>query len=88
MNIVIKNLKDIPCPLYYNQELIGEVTTVLDFIDVRVQIKKLYLGKEYQWTPYYFIHNEKVVRIDSNGLLDDWEDGFFDIWQKLMMELV
>lgn len=86
--VVIKNLKDIPCSLYYGDELIGIIDNILDFADVRVQIKEEYKGKNYEITPYYFLFEGKKLVIDSNGDNIVSPDGFFDTWTNLLIELV
>lgn len=81
--IKIKDLRDIPCKLYGpNDEYIGEVTNLLQFTDVRVQIKELKLSG------YYFIFEGEKISISKNGFLDKYPHGLFDIEDDLLCKLL
>lgn len=81
--IQIKEIKEPVCKLFNpKSELIGIITSELQLMDVRVQIKKLKLNG-------YFIHWEnEIIMIDSDGRLDTWPEGFYDLSNNLLMELL
>lgn len=64
-----------------NGELIGEVNEY-EFLDIRVQIKKL------QLSGYYLIFKGKKVRIDRNGELEDYPIGLLDTMSRFYCELI
>lgn len=81
--VVIRDIKDIPCDLYNEQgEHIGAITTELQLYDVRLQIKEKAL------TGYYIIFQNKRILINKDGSIDYWPDGFFDKLQNKLDKLL
>lgn len=81
--IIIKDLKDVPCDLYGpNDEYIGKITNVLQFTDIRVQIK------ERKLSGYYFLFEGEKICIDKNGSLDKYPHGLFDTEENLLCKLL
>lgn len=64
-----------------NENLIGTVNEY-EFLDLRVQIKKL------QLSGYYLIFNGKKVRIDRNGELEEYPIGLLDTMTNFYWELI
>ena len=64
-----------------NGDLIGTVNEY-EFLDLRVQIKKL------QLSGYYLIFNSKKVRIDRNGDLEEYPIGLLDTMTNSYCELI
>jgi hypothetical protein len=64
-----------------NGNLIGTVNEY-EFLDLRVQIKKL------QLSGYYLIFNFKKVRIDRNGELEEYPIGLLDTMTNFYCELI
>lgn len=51
-------------------------------LDLRCQIK------ENRVDGYYLIYNGHKVEIDSNGGIDHWHDGMYDINEKLTLRIL
>jgi len=56
---------------------IGDITSSLQFNDVRIQIKKECKGQKGR-SGYYVIWNDERIDIDVSGHCDEWPKGFFD----------
>lgn len=70
--ITIRNIKEKPAKLFNPEdEEIGVITTVLDFYDVRCQIK------EKQLKGYYFMFGSYKVNILVNGKLTEHPSELF-----------
>lgn len=81
--VQIRDIKDIPCKLYGpNDEYIGEIVNILQFNDVRVQIK------EQKLSGYYFIFEGEKISISKNGFLDKYPQGLFDTEDNLLCKLL
>lgn len=80
--VKINNLKDSFTILYGPQGHIGVIDNILDFYDVRVQIR------ENQLTGYYFGFDGEVIRIDKNGECESYPEGFFDKFSELAIKLL
>jgi hypothetical protein len=61
--------------------LLGTVNEY-EFLDIRVQIKKE------QISGYYLIFNDKKVRIDKNGELEEYPPGLLDTMVGYYFELL
>ena len=61
---------------------IGHITGVLQLNDIRIQVKKGSLEG------YYIVWKDTILYIDIHGKLDEWPDGFFDIEDKQLHELL
>lgn len=74
--IEIRNIKEPVATLYKETDegpvCIGEVTSYVQWLDVRVQIFKA------QESGYYFMFGDRKIRIDRNGNQDDYPNGWFD----------
>lgn len=81
--IQIKEFKEPICKLFNpKSELIGIIKSELQLTDIRVQIKELKLNG-------YFIHwKDEIIMIDSDGRLNDWPDGFYDLHNDMLMKLL
>jgi hypothetical protein len=53
-----------------------------EFNDIRIQIKNE------QAEGYYLIFEDEACVIDKNGRLDYWPEGFFDLFDKQLSELI
>ncbi len=84
MNVPVKinQLKDKPCELYSPYGFVGILETELQFTDVRVQIMKQKLSGY-----YIMLDGEKII-IDSDGRIENWLDGLFDVNTNLLMDLM
>lgn len=82
--VTIKKIKDISCELFHENknESVGIIENEYSFHDVRVQIKKLQLNG------YYVIWKGYKIRIDLEGNLEDWPNGFYDINSDLLVQLL
>jgi len=71
--VTIKNIQDLPCDLYDNEnKFVGRITNILQFDDVRVQIGKQKL------TGYYIVFLGNKIDIDQNGQLSEYPAKLFD----------
>lgn len=61
--------------------LLGTVNEY-EFLDIRVQIKKA------QIFGYYLLFNDKKVRIDKDGELEEYPFGLLDIMNGFYLELM
>ena len=79
--VVIHSFPETKVPLYNsNHELIGTVNAN-ELIDVQIQIV------ENDLIGYYIVFNENEIAINSNGELEEWPKGMFDITQVLFSNL-
>jgi predicted ATPase len=53
-----------------------------EFNDIRIQIQKE------KAEGYYLIFNNEACIIDKNGRVDYWPDGFFDLFDKQLDQLL
>lgn len=60
---------------------IGDVNEY-EFNDVRIQIKKE------QAEGYYCMFNDKRFNINKDGRSNDWFEGFFDLFEKQLREII
>lgn len=65
-----------------DDKLVGEITSLLQLDDIRIQIKKEKVSG------YYVIWNDQKIRIDKFGYLEDWPRGFYDNMDKQLDELI
>jgi predicted ATPase len=65
-----------------DDKLVGEITSLLQLDDIRIQIKKEKVSG------YYVIWNNLKIRIDKFGYLEDWPRGFYDNMDKQLDELI
>jgi hypothetical protein len=81
--IKINNIKEPICNLYdSNNNFIGHITSNVQLNDIRIQIKKAKIKG------YYIIWNKKQMLIASNGGLDWWPKGFYDLIDTQTKELL
>lgn len=71
--VIINEIKDEPCELFFHEQLIGIVYDEKQLLDVRQQIK------DQKLTGYYLILKSKDIRIDIdfNGDISYYPIGFF-----------
>ena len=62
--------------------VIGEVFSVLQVNDIRIQIA------EQQLEGYYFRWKGERILINKHGRLSSWPKGFFDTWDNQMDSLM
>lgn len=81
--IKIRNVKErIEVNLFDERSIyLGTLRTELQFLDVRLQIK------EQKLEGYYFMWKNIKIPIESNGVILDWPDGFFDLRTKMIQEI-
>lgn len=81
-----KNIKDSVAYLLHNSIEIGTISTELELNDVRLQIARQKLNGYY----IIFCNGDGLqeISIRPDGSLSSWPDGFFDIKQKQLRELV
>lgn len=71
------------CSLYNTKgENIGEIHNSMQLNDVRLQIKKEGIAGYTVW------FNGRFVKIDKNGNLDTWPDGFYDQTINQLIQLI
>jgi hypothetical protein len=81
--VQIKDIRETPCELFNpDDELVGIIESSLVLNDVRLQINRQNLSG------YYVVFNGMKINIDNNGRLEEWPDGFFDIIENQLRELI
>lgn len=81
--IEIRNLRDNPVELWNPEDQnVGTIDNILDFYDVRVQIKNLKLSG------YYFAFDGETIKIDENGECERYPEGFFDMFTGIAINLI
>jgi predicted ATPase len=74
MDIKINKIIEPKCTLYHpDGTVIGEISSMLEFNDIRIQIMK---NKVFG---YYVIWEDKQINIDKYGNVDEWPKGFYDL---------
>ena len=81
-----KDIKDAKAYLFYNSDEIGLISNQLQLNDIRLQVAKQKLSGYY----IIFANHEGLqeIAIRPDGSLSIWPEGFFDILEKQLMELV
>ena len=64
-----------------NDESMGFIN-LFEFNDIRIQIKKQSVEG------YYCLFQNIKCEIDKNGKLKRWPNGFFDLFEKQLMQLI
>lgn len=80
--IKIKNVEDVPVKLYHEDQVVGTIKTVLQFLDVRLQIR------DEDSTKYYVKFKGKKVSFDNHGKLMTYPKGLFDKADTLFDKLI
>lgn len=80
--IKIKSISEPIVELYFKNELIGEIKSILSFCDVLVQIK------EEGVYGYKVKYNGVMINIDKNGVLEEYPKGLYDQMTDLLIKLV
>ena len=70
--IKVKKIEVPKCDLYSPDDTHLGKLNEYEFLDARVQIK------EKQLKGYYAVFNDKKIRIDRNGTLEEYPIGMFD----------
>lgn len=85
MTVKIREIKETPVELWYNNEKIGVIETELQLNDIRCQIKEQKLEGYY----ILFTQNDNTIQINITeyGTLDNWPSGFFGTCEKQLMFL-
>lgn len=90
-NVKINQIEETTCQLFDPEDnLIGDITSVLQLNDVRIQIMQQKLKG------YYFIWmhdpknpvNGRRLDINPDGRMPDWPNGFFDEWDNQLSTLI
>jgi len=83
--IKINDIQEPICELYdKNDNLIGEIKSMLQMTDIRVQHKE----QGIKAGNYYFLFKGKRIDIDINGTLSDYPTGFYDTYTNQLMKLI
>lgn len=73
MKVKINHLQETPAELFTpDGKLVGSIHTVIDFLDVRIQIAQQHLSG------YYLIFNNERINIDCYGEMESYPNGLFD----------
>lgn len=81
--IKIKDINDESCDLYDpNHGYLGRIDNMLQFADIRVQIR------EKKANGYYIKFQGRRIEIDYKGNLSDWPKGLFDKLNDLLFKLI
>ena len=71
--ININTIKEPVCRLYDDSGIcLGNITSDIQFLDVRCQIMDEGIGG------YYVIWNNYIIKINKDGCCDEWPKGFYD----------
>jgi predicted ATPase len=77
----LKSIKEETHPVYFKGKHLGDAN-YLEFLDLRVQIKKA------QVYGYQIKFENEFIDIDRRGSLRTWPKGLFDQVENFLMELI
>lgn len=91
--VQIRNIKDKSADLWRKSkdgsyetcegaEYVGEIKTILQFNDVRVQIKEL------KSSEYFLYFDGSIYDIDKDGRIPDYPNGLFDEVDNFLDKLI
>jgi predicted ATPase len=81
--VIIRDVKDTPCVLYDPVgEKVGEIESVEVLNDIRIQIA------EHKLSGYTIKYKDLILVISSEGEIENWPNGFFDIAEKQMIKII
>jgi hypothetical protein len=85
----IKDIKETTCILFdCNDNIIGTISSFLSLQDVRLQIRNLNIKNESKYSGYYLLWDHIKIKIYTDGSLESWPLGFFDIMDRQLDELL
>lgn len=84
-NLSLIKINEISSPefeIYTPDNILLGIINEYEFLDIRVQIKKL------QLSGYYIRFNNQKIKIDRNGHLDHYPEGLLDTMSKYYSKLI
>jgi predicted ATPase len=85
--ITIKEIKERPAKVYHNDTFIGEITDQYQLNDIRIQVGKNQIEGVYF---LFDIGNGVIhqINLDKYGQPDTWPNGFFDLMEYQLFEIL
>lgn len=84
--IVIKEIKESPVNVYHNANLIGEIDSIYQFNDIKIQVMEQKLeGVYFIWKDQN--NQERQINCLTDGKCDDNPNGFFDVLDNQFTKL-
>ncbi len=86
MKVKINKEPIVKCLLYHKEECLGEISSLWQLNDCRIQIKSLYNGEKEE-SDYWIKFHKHIIPIYKSGSIKNWVDGFYDEPEKQMAKL-
>lgn len=81
--IIINNIQEEDVFVYQDEEFIGVITNIYQFLDIRLQVVANKIENV-----YFTTKNRERANIKSDGSLDYWPTGFFNLVSDKLYELI
>jgi hypothetical protein len=59
-----------------------------EFNDIRIQIRNFNRNNPRGGTDWYALYNDQKIKIDTDGKVEDWPRGFFDMFGNQLFDLL
>lgn len=80
--VTVNNIQEQTAELFTPEGVSLGIINVWQFNDVRIQLK------EQKLNGYYCMFYDEKCNLDSDGRCDNWPDGFFDLTENQLIQLL